>query len=68
MAPRTQHQAPNTWYPVPDNTTSLQHNSLKLMTIIELHKKIDQAEKDIKEENVYTQDQVEEIFSKKNKS
>ena len=38
------------------------------MTIIELHKKIEQAEKDIKDENVYTQDQVEEIFSKKNKS
>ena len=43
-------------------------NSLKSMTVNELHKKIDQAEKDIKEENVFTQDQVEEIFSKKNKS
>jgi len=42
--------------------------SLKPMTITELHKKIDKAEKDIKEENVFTQDQVEEIFSKGNKS
>ena len=38
------------------------------MTVNELHKKIDQAEKNIKEGNVFTQDQVEEIFSKKNKS
>ena len=43
-------------------------NSLKPMTINELHKNIDQAEKNIKEENVFTQDQVEEIFRKKNKS
>ena len=43
-------------------------NSLKPMTINELHKKIGQAEKDIEEGNVFTQDQVEEIFSKKNKS
>ena len=50
------------------NTASQQHNSLKPMTIIELHKKIDQVEKDIDEENVFTQDQVEKIFSKKNKS
>lgn len=38
------------------------------MKINEFHKKIDQAEKDIEEENVFTQDQVEEIFRKKNKS
>ena len=43
-------------------------NSLKPMTINELHEKIDQAEKNIEEENVFTQDQVEEIFRKKNKS
>ena len=55
-------------HPVPNNTASLQNNSLKPMTINELHKKIGQAEKDIEEGNVFTQDQVEEIFSKKNKS
>jgi len=43
-------------------------NSLKPMTINELHKKIDQAEKDIEEENVFTQNQVEEIFKEKHKS
>ena len=43
-------------------------NSLQPMTINELHEKIDQAEKNIEEENVFTQDQVEEIFRKKNKS
>ena len=49
-------------------TALQQNNSLKPMTINELHKKIDQAEKDIEEGNVFTQDQVEEIFKKKPKS
>ncbi len=43
----------------------LYENSLKPMTINELHKKIDQAEKDIKEGNIFSQEQVEEIFKKK---
>ena len=47
---------------------NIYENSLKPMTINEFHKGIEQAEKDIEEGNVFTQDQVEEIFAKKHKS
>ena len=47
---------------------NIYENSLKSMTINEFHKGIEQAEKDIEEGNVFTQDQVEEIFAKKHKS
>ncbi len=43
----------------------LYESSLKPMTVSEFHKRINQAEKDIIDGNVYSQDQVEEVFKKK---
>ena len=43
----------------------LYESSLKPMTISEFHKRINQAEKDIIDGNVYSQDQVEVVFKKK---